>query len=614
MTFGRSANDRSSSAGFGPAPLNAPYGDCVMDGYGGHGQPLVPDGFGPAPARPIQFDATAERPARDPSAAHDVASKATAGPGGVLPHHDVVQRAFGPHDVSGIRGHTDGAAAEGSARLGAHAFATGSDVAFASASPDLHTAAHEAAHVVQQRAGVHLKDGLGATGDAHERQADAVADAVVRGDSAAALLGPVVTGVGSSVIQRQPVAGAPPASVPSGPVDAGLGPDTTVTRGELQESLQRVSLIGQYRELLGMKFEAMNHAVNSTCRALEVRKPKKTSLLIEMVNLAASAAIAGAAGVVAEVLARRLSAHVPAGFDPFRQAHQRFATDAMKDHLKKSFHLGIATRTDMSEEELAIAFEHAQFYKVQAAKKTHIATFDKELGHDLSTYSLSALQGLVESARYDDKDPEIVEATAQQIAVEWANLVARLHHGTGDWDPWAGELGSKHAVPTRDAALAPDFTAGAGPDASAGNVDAGSDSVRDAVDDDQRVMNPTLHGILEIDLWGDMAVDQPETKPRNYSMRHTRFRLYSPWGDGMRLAGVSDHVKELISRFPQVRELKMNKVVAIYDNEELSPPKPTGRFLITADGYVRRSTTDGGELELEDAADFAQGLSPAKLR
>ena len=49
-----------------------------------------------------------------------------------------------------------GDAAQAAGDLGAKAFATGNKVGFADA-PDLHTAAHEAAHVVQQRSGVSLK-------------------------------------------------------------------------------------------------------------------------------------------------------------------------------------------------------------------------------------------------------------------------------------------------------------------------------------------------------------------------------------------------------------------------------------------------------------------------
>lgn len=118
-----------------------------------------------------------------------VAARGVSGPGHALPHLGRIQAAFGDHDLSDVRAHTDGAAATASAQLGALGYATGRDIAFASASPDLHTVAHEAAHVVQQRAGVHLQGGLGRAGDSYEQHADAVADAVVRGESAAPLLG-----------------------------------------------------------------------------------------------------------------------------------------------------------------------------------------------------------------------------------------------------------------------------------------------------------------------------------------------------------------------------------------------------------------------------------------
>jgi hypothetical protein len=116
-----------------------------------------------------------------------IAARGTASGGGPLPHLAAIQDSFGHHDVRGVRAHVGGAAADASAALGARGYATGHDVAFA-AEPDLHLAAHEAAHVVQQSGGVHLADGLGRAGDAHERHADAVADRVVRGESAQALL------------------------------------------------------------------------------------------------------------------------------------------------------------------------------------------------------------------------------------------------------------------------------------------------------------------------------------------------------------------------------------------------------------------------------------------
>jgi hypothetical protein len=138
---------------------------------------------------------------------HATATAGTAGPGGSLPFLDRIQRSFGRHDVTGVRAHTDDAAAGASAAMGAQAYARGNDVAFGGTA-DLHTAAHEAAHVVQQRAGVHLKGGVGEHGDAYERHADAVADTVVAGGSAEALLStmagaPAAAATGGSRVQFQ---------------------------------------------------------------------------------------------------------------------------------------------------------------------------------------------------------------------------------------------------------------------------------------------------------------------------------------------------------------------------------------------------------------------------
>ncbi len=127
------------------------------------------------------------------------AAAGIAGSGQALPHLDAIQASFGPHDVSGVRAHVGGAAAEASGAIGAHAYATGNDVAFAS-QPDLFLAAHEAAHVVQQRQGVSLKSAVGEAGDAYEQHADEVAAAVVRGESVAELLGPAATG-GAAAVQ-----------------------------------------------------------------------------------------------------------------------------------------------------------------------------------------------------------------------------------------------------------------------------------------------------------------------------------------------------------------------------------------------------------------------------
>jgi hypothetical protein len=127
------------------------------------------------------------------SPVHAKAEEGMKGNGGKLPHYEAVQRAFGAHDVSGVKAHVGGAARESAQDLGAKAYARGSEVAFAQ-SPDLHTAAHEAAHVVQQRGGVQLKGNVGQSGDKYEAHADAVADRVVQGKSAEDLLAPYAGG------------------------------------------------------------------------------------------------------------------------------------------------------------------------------------------------------------------------------------------------------------------------------------------------------------------------------------------------------------------------------------------------------------------------------------
>ncbi|MFT3700337.1 MAG: DUF4157 domain-containing protein [Kofleriaceae bacterium] len=166
-------------------------------GEGGEGQPTV------------QRKASGEMADGAAMAPGEIAKRGTAGSGGQLPHLEQIQRAFGRHDVSGIRAHVGGEAAASSRALGAQAYAVGDAIAF-SGTPDLHTAAHEAAHVVQQRAGVTKSGGIdGGASDEHEKHADAVADVVVRGGDASALLDQISGGggTGEMAVQRKGDAG-----------------------------------------------------------------------------------------------------------------------------------------------------------------------------------------------------------------------------------------------------------------------------------------------------------------------------------------------------------------------------------------------------------------------
>jgi uncharacterized protein DUF4157 len=141
------------------------------------------------------------------SAVHATAARGVATSASPLPFSDAIQRAFGRHDVSSIQAHVGPDAAASAGAMGADAYATGNHVVLGDRS-DLHTAAHEAAHVVQQRGGVQLSGGVGTSGDVYERHADAVADAVVAGGSAEPLLdrlapGPGHGGEGGGAVQQK---------------------------------------------------------------------------------------------------------------------------------------------------------------------------------------------------------------------------------------------------------------------------------------------------------------------------------------------------------------------------------------------------------------------------
>ncbi len=270
----------------------------------------------------VQRAATANRSEAGPGDVHAAAAAGIAGPGGALPFADVIQRSFGAHDISAIQAHVGGPAAAASAAMGAEAYATGQHVAFARP-PDLHTAAHEAAHVVQQRAGVQLKGGVGEAGDAYEQQADAVADAVVRGDSAEHLLATGVTGApalgaGSirSAIQNksapggdvgpEPPAGLQPTGIPM--VDAGF----TCERGEGADCFlapaERLQVQIELAARLGEDHASFKSAAGAARVDLLLEKDSGWGFVAEMLFNAASLTMIG--GIVRGLTALRSAATV----------------------------------------------------------------------------------------------------------------------------------------------------------------------------------------------------------------------------------------------------------------------------------------------------------------
>jgi hypothetical protein len=142
--------------------------------------------------------------AQPEAAVHDAAARGVATPASALPFSDTLQRAFGRHDISSVQAHAGSEAAQTAKSMGADAYAAGDHVVLGKS--DLHTVAHEAAHVVQQRSGVQLKGGVGQAGDTYEHHADAVADKVVAGESAESLLSTMAgAGGATGAVQHQAV-------------------------------------------------------------------------------------------------------------------------------------------------------------------------------------------------------------------------------------------------------------------------------------------------------------------------------------------------------------------------------------------------------------------------
>ena len=136
-----------------------------------------------------------------------------------------IEPRFG-HDLSQVRIHADGLAAKAASAIAARAFTVNRDIVFGADEYAPHTESgrrllsHELTHVVQQQAGVHLKNGVGRAGDAYETHADAVADLVVKGKQAKPLLQQMPGAAGS---HAQSKAGAVMLS-PDQPVQMQLGP------------------------------------------------------------------------------------------------------------------------------------------------------------------------------------------------------------------------------------------------------------------------------------------------------------------------------------------------------------------------------------------------------
>ncbi len=208
---------------------------------------------------------------------HTAAARGLDAPASSLPHLDTIQKSFGHHDVSHVQAHVGGAAAEASAAMGASAYASGAHVAFAGA-PDLHTAAHEAAHTVQQKGGVQLKGGVGEEGDAYEQHADTVADKVVAGESAEALLDQMAGIAGThggdaadAVVQQKKGGGAGGPGDPPRPAGSSRSSEVATAAAAVSDAADFAQLELASNRAPDAKLVALNEKLRALADALHVQ-------------------------------------------------------------------------------------------------------------------------------------------------------------------------------------------------------------------------------------------------------------------------------------------------------------------------------------------------------
>jgi len=253
---------------------------------------------GPRPAEPLE-----------------IAARGLAGPASPFPYRDQIESAFGRS--LNATAHTDAEAAAACDDLGAEAFASGTGVAFRDQAPSLHTAAHEAAHVVQQAAGVHLRGSVGMVGDPYEVQADQAADLVVAGRSAAHLFAGVPAGGAApdqvqrkvgTVVQRQPPGGAatgPAGAAPTGAPSAAPGAMTPAQQAFFNRTVEANSAVGvcggRFSAWLSSMTIAYANAWSAHQRGLqsaEQAAKDANALVIAVILAGAGGAVGGAVGDV----------------------------------------------------------------------------------------------------------------------------------------------------------------------------------------------------------------------------------------------------------------------------------------------------------------------------
>jgi len=131
--------------------------------------------------------------AQSTRSASDVAAEGFSGSAHEVPYRKEMETSFGA-DFSGVKAYSDGPALKANNDLGAHAYAAGDQVAFASSNPSKETVAHELTHVLQHTGQEPARKSSGDGSDggidtSGEHEAERVEAAVASGQPASSALG-----------------------------------------------------------------------------------------------------------------------------------------------------------------------------------------------------------------------------------------------------------------------------------------------------------------------------------------------------------------------------------------------------------------------------------------
>ncbi len=357
---------------------------------------------------------------------HGAAARGVAGSGASLPHLERIQGAFGHHDVSKVQAFQGGQASAACRAIGAEAYATGDRVAFAGA-PSLHTAAHEAAHVVQQRAGVSLRGAVGESADRYEQHADAVADMVVQGKSAAPLLDRMAGTGGGAAVQRKD------ADEPLGLV--------------LEDTDDRITGWSAAQDVIGREWTAIGDCqvvgIDSAYYKIKSDDPPPLwhALLRAAVEISIDAVTAGVGSKIVNAVVNRVGKHVAAAIVKAGQSTVKAVVSEVVNAAFEAHPSDVALAFTTAQKTAAIKVAKKQA-NITSAKSSQLRTLPEAEGWR----GLQELYNAVFEA-----DADATKKATDETIFAWLSALAQAEYGQApahEGDPKTDTTGLYSAIDT----------------------------------------------------------------------------------------------------------------------------------------------------------------------